>query len=452
MSRDAPNRLLVLADHPSLHRGFATVAREVTAHLHARTDWRPALLGYYPPSPAWRSPGYPVTALEPDDVPRSARLPRLVEALGTLLAGEAAPRLLLCMGTGFDLACVVEALDRTGTRNRVRLVGYTPMDYAPLPVQAADLLSRFDLLVPYTRTAREAIEECAGRAGVDARFLGEPIPHGTDTRVFRPLPAAERRVARRELFGLGDHDRLVGYFGRNSGNKRVDLVLRLFALAATGGYATCGRCGHPSAGALDRDGRLLPPPRRCNACGAAAPVRGRPRDGLHLYLHTDMDAWRHGLASGGRALLPIAEALGVRGRLLVRKDLAIGRGDDARHLAARMAACDLHLLPYEAAGWELTVLETGACGVANVITEVASPPEYAHPFSRVVPVGSFLLGDDVRGLMDTDLGLRALLDLLDDEDERHRLGAAGPAVARALDWRHVGERWVEALAPLMEGP
>ena len=69
---DTP-RLLLLADHPSLHRGFATVAREVAGHLHDQGRWQVSMIGYYPPDPDWRSPGYPVLSLDPNDVPRSER-------------------------------------------------------------------------------------------------------------------------------------------------------------------------------------------------------------------------------------------------------------------------------------------------------------------------------------------------------------------------------------------
>ena len=75
-------------------------------------------------------------------------------------------------------------------------------------------------------------------------------------------------------------------------------------------------------------------------------------------------------------------------------------------------------------------------------------PDFVHTFFALAQLGAVFvpLSPQVRRR-----GLRAVLDLLDDEDERHRLGAAGPAVARELDWRRVGERWVRALAPLMEG-
>jgi glycosyltransferase involved in cell wall biosynthesis len=446
VTRAAPPEVVLLGDHPSLHRGFARVVREVARFLGAQTGWRVRVVGYYPPVPGWTAPGYPVTALDERDDPRPARVPKLERWLRSeLRPREPEAPVLVSIGTLFDLECVVRAVERAGLRSRVRLVGYTPLDSAPVPAPAARLFDGLDALIPFTRFAKRAVEECARRAGLAPAFLGEPIPHGVDTERFRPMAPGERAEQRRALFGLGDAERLVGYFGRNSGNKRADVVLRLFHLAASGRYIVCRRCGNTGACRLDRNGRPAELPARCPACSCPELSPGRSRDDAVLYLHTDLGAHETGAASGGRDLLRIADSYGIRDRVRLRPDIRIGRGDDEEELARRMGACDVHVLPFECAGWELTVLETGACGVANVITEVAAPPEYAAPFSRVVPVGSWVLEDDLRGLVDTDLALRAIVELLDDPAARRQLAAQGPPTAKCYDWHAVGSLWVEAL-------
>jgi glycosyltransferase involved in cell wall biosynthesis len=111
-----------------------------------------------------------------------------------------------------------------------------------------------------------------------------------------------------------------------------------------------------------------------------------------------------------------------------------------------MAACDIHLLLYECGGWELTVLETGACGVPNVVTDVAAPPEYAAPFSRLIPVATHVIGiSGHRGLADLDAAAAALVELGESPEERARLGARGVVVAAAHDWNRVGQLWLELL-------
>jgi len=443
---------VLFGDHPSLHRGFATIGREIAGHLF-REGWPVRYVGYYAPDPAWDSPGYPVIDLEPEDDARERRVGRLRCVLKDAIrprVGATQP-VLLCLGTQFDQIALLEALREEDLRDGVRLVVNVALDYAPLPVQAMDHFGALDAVVPYTRFGSEAILDCARRAGVAADSLVDPIPQGVDTGVFRPPPAEERTRARRQLFGLGEDDRLLAYFGRNSENKRADVVLRLFHLVVSGSYAVCERCGNTSAAGLDRDGRPLAPPRRCAACESERLRPGRPRDDVHVYRHTDVDAHRVGAASGGRDLRHIARTWGIEDRVRFRTDLQIGRGDDVAGLARRMGACDVHVLPFERAGWELTLLETAACGVPNVITEVSAPPEYAAPFSRVVPVGSYAIDESVRGTIDTDLALRAILELLDDPAARRELGQAGVRVARELDWSRVCPLWADLLGRVGRG-
>ena len=443
-STDLP-RLLILADHPSLHRGFATVGREIAGHLHQKDTWQVTVIGYYPPEPNWQSPGYRVIALDDVDTPRSARQPRLEQMLPAILeSGAHLPTLLLCIGTDFDLGAVANALEVIAWRKRVTLVGYSPIDYAPLPTAAMDAFARYDHLVPYTTFAQEALVDCAQRAGVDLSFIADPIPHGVDSSRFKPLDENERQIARRDLFNLHHNELLVGYFGRNSRNKRIDIVMHLFAMAVNGHYAVCANCGVTNAGHLDKNGIPTSIPTSCNACAHKALTPAAARQDAWLYLHADLDGYRYA-ASGGRNLRALARALDIEHRVIFRDDIQIGYGDPTELLVARMSACDVHVLPFHHAGWELTVLETGACAVANIITEAFSPPEYASPFSLLVPVGSYVLSRDVQALIDLDLGLAALTSLLDQPARRAALAAQGPVVARQLDWRGIAERWNQRL-------
>ena len=441
--------VVVVCDHPSLHRGFSVVGERIARHLHRDAGLRVSFLGRYEPEPAWRSPGYTVHDLHPKGRYTEAgdRDPSLAAALREHVCATAAGRVtVLCIGTFKDLLTSHNELDASGLRSRVRLIGYMPVDSGPLPVQFAAFAQGYDVVVPYSRYARAVLEDCFRRARYDPSRLHSPIAHGVDTRVFAPPAPQRRRAARRRLFGIGDDVLLVGYFGRNSGHKRPDLVLRLFQLFATGAYGVCARCGATTGDALAPDGRPGPAAARCGACDAPGPARGAARDDVLLYLHTDLqpDEARRA-APDARDLERIAARLGIASRVRFAPGIEIGRGVDVGELALRMGACDVHVLPYVCAGWELTVLETGACAVPNVITDAATPPGYAAPFSRVIPAAMNLLETDARALIDIDLALRALLELAASPAERARLGAAGVVVARGLDWERVGEQWTELL-------
>ena len=448
MSGTAP--VLIVCDHPSLHRGFSVVGERIAGHLYRHEGMPVRFIGRYPPDSEWRGPGYPVHSLhaEAGYTEHDDRDPSLEDAFEAWLPRAGGRATVLCIGTWKDLRVTRNALEERGLRESVRLVGYMPVDCAPLPVQFADFARDYDILVPYSPFAHAALDDCFRRAQEAPSMIAAPIGHGVDTGVFRPLDAQARAAARRTYFDVDDRTLLLGYFGRNSGHKRPDLVLRLFQMFATGAYVVCARCGATTGDALEPDGTPGPAAERCAACDGADLRPGRGRDDCLLYLHTDLHAEEaERVIPQARDLVHIAGRYGIGDRLRYLPDIRIGHGVSATELAARMGACDVHVLPYTCAGWELTVLETGACGVPNVITGIASPPGYAAPFSRVIPAAVDLLESEARCLMDLDLALRALIELADAPAERARLGAAGVEVARGLDWRRVGGEWAGLLRP-----
>jgi glycosyltransferase involved in cell wall biosynthesis len=124
----------------------------------------------------------------------------------------------------------------------------------------------------------------------------------------------------------------------------------------------------------------------------------------------------------------------------------VGIGVEAAEMARLMGACDVHLLPYDRGGWELTVLETAACGVANIITNVSAPPEYAAPFSILVPTVAQPFGPYGRqGVIDSGDAIEALARLAADVPCRRRLGRRGVEVARAHSWDRIVQAWDDLL-------
>ncbi|HUG86928.1 MAG TPA: glycosyltransferase, partial [Euzebya sp.] len=123
-------------------------------------------------------------------------------------------------------------------------------------------------------------------------------------------------------------------------------------------------------------------------------------------MHTELLKGQERRVTGGWDLERMARRLGVSDHVRFDRSLRIGRGVAGGELARRMAACDVHLLPYEGGAWELTVLETAACGVPNVITDAAAPPEYAAPFSILVPPNMRVPGPrGARAFMDVGLAV-----------------------------------------------
>lgn len=442
--------LIVVCDHPSLHRGFATVGRHVARWLHESAQWRVHVIGRYPrAAAAWDEP-YDV--LDEGDEREGDGRWRMTHMLQRLVA-EARDSTtvvpLLSIGTPGDQAFVLDRLLEAGIRSRVRLVAYMPVNAAPVSPAMAAMLAGLDVVVPYTEHARRALILARDAAGP---AVASPIPHGVDVSAFAPPSPALRRQVREEVFGLADDDLLVGYFGRNSGHKHPDGALAVFAVFARGAYVTCRACGGVTVSDIDPVDGSVTRVTGCDRCGGDRLDAGVVRDRARLYLHTELLDPGTRQLSGGWDLQRLARHYGIEGQVVFNGDLKVGEGVPTGELARRMGACDIHLLPYESGGWELTVLETAACGVPNVVTETAAPPEYAGPFSELVPTRLRLLdGAGLRGFIDRGGAVQALVRLADDPGYRRSLAEQGPRTAARYTWEHIGPRWHQLLTAVVEG-
>jgi glycosyltransferase involved in cell wall biosynthesis len=432
--------VVIACEHPTLHSGFATVGREVARSLHAR-GVRVRYVARFAGDPGAAPEPYEVLGPDRDD---GASEPLRSRLLCSLAQADAAPGpvALLTIGSLGDHAEVLTALGDSSCARPEAVIVYLAVDYAPLPPAVGPLLDRAELVVPFNAFGGDAVR----RAGVRAE-VAPPVPHGVDTDVFAPLETEQRRDVRRARFDLADDELLIGFFGRNSRHKRPDLALRVFAAWSTGRVARCPGCAAlvelPVGPLASEDGVL----RRCPHCGAAGPFEPQPpRSDVRLYLHTELLTARERRSSGGWDLERIARRLGVVDRVRFEPSLRFAHGVADDELARRMAACDVHLLPYEGGAWELTVLETAACGVPNVITDAAGPPAYAAPFSLLVPPLLRVPGPEgARSVIDVGGAVAALQRLSADPEERSRLGRRGIEVARDHRWDRIGGAWFDLL-------
>jgi len=406
-------QILVVAEHPSMSLGFTTVASHV-AHELTQRGCLVTYLGIGTPNAIQRR-SYPVEAFD--------RLSHLADRVA-----RSRP-ILLFFGRSRDVVELHEALAARGARRSVELVCYAPVDNCPAARAVDGLAGAVDQLVPATEFAARALGVPAERA----------IPHGVDATAFRRLDARRRVHVRSRDFGAGDQT-VIGYFGRNTHHKRPDLALRAFAHIATGSYGTCSTCTRVTVAELGIDGRLAGVGHCRHCAGSTDPGVGL--DGAILYMHTELLGARDRRACGGFDLELIADRLDVADRTVFDRTIAVGHGVPIEVLSERMAAIDIHVLLGVGGGWELTVLETGACGTPNVLTDYAAPAEYARPFAELVPVANAVMQPwGLECLVDLDVAVEKLRALATSPERRSQLGAAGIAVAKAHSWTHIGDRW-----------
>lgn len=443
--------VVIVSDHPAVDRGYATQGRQIADHLHATGRWAVHYLGRLLTGADRARRPYPVhSAGGGRDVDGAVSLIPLLDAVLADARGRAAVPVLV-IGQPHQHAPLLASAAAAGLRDRIHYVMQLPVDTGPLPAGWAATIAAADTLVASTDYGRRLVAACCARADLTPPPTSV-IGLGVDTEVFRPPDAARRAAMRRELFGVDDADVLVGFFARNVARKRPDLAMQIFAMVRRGDFGWCRRCTGVTQHRFDPLSGTRHAVAVCRSCGGGLdPARARPT--ARLYLHTELVRDERRWVAGGVDVERLQRHLGIEGSATLQPALDIGRGVPREELAELMGCCDVHLLPYAAGSWELTVLETGACGVANVITAAGAPPEYAAPFSEVVSAASWDThhGGMVTGVIDVERAVAALDRLVDDPVHRQALGDAGPAVARRYDVRRIGEQWDRLLRESIDG-
>jgi len=443
-------RVCVVSDHPDLSTGFARVSDLIARSLGAQAERVAFLARTYGGGSTMNPPPFEILPIGAD----------YMEPMDPALMEAAFSQMLQGLGDDIRLPVIgvanvtlqrdlMEFLVAAGLRNRVLFISYLPIDFGPLPDDHLSLTREADFVVPYSRFGEGVLlARCGGVAGLTKKVLS-PIPHAVDTEVFRPPEPEVRERTRHDVFGAGEKDLVLGFFSRNSVRKRVDLALWIFRLWSTASFVQCRTCDAVTAFEPDPVTMHIRPPIRCRRCSGTELERPRQVRTGRFYLHTELLTPNERRAYMGFDLPRLSSLLGIHDRVIFEPSLAPGIGLQNEELARRMGACDVHLLPFMGGGWELTILETAACGVSNIVTEFATPPEYAQPFSELIPPSEHLLRPyGVAGVMDVHEGVAALNRLAESPETRAAMGRAGVEVAREHSQEKVGERWCRLLRTL----
>lgn len=432
-----PVPVVVAAGHPSLGLATSTVGRVLADALHATGAYRVGYAGWGIGTPTTTAP-YPTVH---DDAYGERALIHLVRDFLRTDAGPAPRVVVVLMGPIVRQHRIARRLRLAGLRDATLLVSHLPVDAAPLNAAAMHVLRSFDVVVPFTEFAARAVDAGERTTGIGAPRRTHPIGLPAEP-VFTPLDGPARRAARRDLIDADDDSFVIGSFARNATPKRLDLFLYLVRVLARGEWGRCSSCGAVAIDPLDPTTMVARRVDRCGRCQGTLD-HAEPDPAVRAYVQTqelDDDELRQGEGFDLDALVAQHQLADV-----VRIDRSLRRGPAlAREVVARrMAALDVHLVCAEASAWELSVLETGACGVPNVVPDYAGPAEYAAPFATLVPVAAW--GAHPTGVQLGTLALDHAVDALDrlrtDPARREAQGAAGPATAAGHSPAEFARRW-----------
>ena len=237
------------------------------------------------------------------------------------------------------------------------------------------------------------------RAGADPDRV-EIVPHGVETRVFRPLAAEERRSHRRRL-GYGDRFVFLNVSAHTL-SKGTDLILKAFARVAA-----------------KRDDVFLV------LKGSDAVYDSR----------AFVDRW-------------IDERLDANERRTIADKMHyVGASLPVGALAAVYGAADCYLTPYRSESFNLPALEAAACGLPVICTaggptDDFTTAEFARRISAKLVAG--IRSNELLREPNLDELVEVMLAMVDDRRFSERARIAGPDhVGARFTWRHAVDRLLE---------
>lgn len=335
-----------------------------------------------------------------------ARLPELIRT--------ARPRLVFVLSDLSYQARYMKILREI--QGDFRIVAYSPVEAGPVAPETVEALEGLDLHVLYTEFGRRevaAAQEALGRRRPDfVRPRLEVIPHGVDTRTFRPSSPDEgsRRVlARRQIlrgFPELEDAFIVLNASRNQPRKQIDITMKGFALFA----------------------------------------RDKPEN-VKLYLHMAVE-------ERGWNLMILGQRLGLDDRLILATDGNRHPELSSGQLNLLYNACDVGLNTSSAEGWGLVSFEHGATRAAQIVpghtsqTELwEGAAELLEPVLTTVTPGSlheaFLVSPE---------GVAAALErLYADPGYRQRMAARAFENANRPEyrWEGISRRWESLLLEVL---
>jgi glycosyltransferase involved in cell wall biosynthesis len=456
--------VLLVTDSAGIHSGFAQVVRNVFRRLYDRGKWNIIQYGWWHTNPVESVP-WDIVLTERD--PKNPHAVNMDDRYGQLsferCASSLRPDIVWTMG---DPWMIGPAL-MNSYRPNYRAIAYMPVDGAPL-AHTWDTISHADVVVPYLPWGKEMMERWVPDA-MDK--VADPIPHGVDTKLYKPFDEAVRQQLR-QANGTGPDDILMLSVSRNQARKNLPALIELTYYIRSGDYQVCEGCGRAYRNPYNyRGGQPTGEKAVCRdpACwirGSATigeckmpPVMkpGTPHPNFIYYMHTpiiDLEAqsWK---------LLDVLDTFGL-GRpaeddpddtrypgFRWSEHVRVVHGVPEEELAMLYSAADIFALPTTGEGFGLPILEAMSCGTPVVVPNVSSHPNFVEGGGgMLVDIGYNIcetMSQYWRGYPDLDDYLTKLLLLVEDRDLRVSLGRAGRANALNYDWDKIADMWEELI-------
>lgn len=280
---------------------------------------------------------------------------------------------------------------------------YTPIDAENIKPMFGKPLNAFDHVIAYTEFGKQELLK-AGVTDVDISV----IPHGVNTERFYPIDQRDARQIKRVPFDWF----IVQCVNRNSIRKRIDLAMYAFS-------EWVHRTNKPTT--------------------------------VKFHFHG-------ALQDEGYDIVDLARRFDILDRLMKPPDdfhPATGMSEENMHLMYNIA--DIHMSMSVAEGWSLSVHESMASRVANLVpchSALAEWPkggvEYIKP-SNIIQTSPQLV-NTIGKIPDIESTIEGLEKLYSDAQYRASIADAGYKIAKQYKWNEIADKFHTVFDTLASDP
>lgn len=356
-------KVMFCGDSPRLYTGYGTVLREFMTRLHKTGKYDLAAHGYVNNPNANKEIELPfpvystIDAAQDMGIKNQEQFQQMLEQdkLGFVTFDWAYEKFMPDVVVSVGDIWYAEHIASSVYRENFKHIHYLAIDGEYMPEYTKDgrgiihpwkeMIKSFDKTVVFTEFGKTEVLKAYG-SDLDLSI----IPHGVDINTFKPL-SKEKKLEIRKRLGIPENAFVIGTFSRNQIRKQFDVAAQ--AVAET----------------IRREETIRE--------NKQSKKQNRPIFWLPYCKWDDPQGWNlfhvmSGLSirDGGQETL-LNRAIRIPG-------IEVGTGYTSEQLNEFYNICDIHLLPYIGEGFALTVIESMAAGVVNVIPDFSAPPCYAR--------------------------------------------------------------------------
>lgn len=284
----------------------------------------------------------------------------------------------------------------------IRWIPYFPIDAEPLTKPLTEPLKSAYKRICFSNFAKGLLD--------NDKFENTMIPHGVDTKIFKPL---ENRDELRENSGIAKGDFIIGTVGMNIFDRKdFPRMIRIFSEF----------------------------------------VKKNSLTNAYLYLHTDPKAQ----APFGFSISELAEQYGVSKYVKCFNKNPFTSPLQNSGMAKMYNTFDVLMITSRAEGCCLPVLEAQACGLPCIVSDYSATPEWLGDYGWKVKSEDYVqvLTTPMLNhwhLMDVEEGVKSLEDAYNNPEKVKEFGIKAREAMLEYDWdKIVEEKWIPYLNKIEE--